>query len=229
MAYKNHQPEFWREHLQRLRTGCERLSLTPVDDSLWLADIEKCRLKNDAVIKLVVTRGVTERGYAFDKHNAVTRVIITSAMPKYPESYQQGVNARLCKTPVSVNTALAGIKHLNRLDNVLARNEWHDPNIAEGFMFDNKDNLIEGTMSNVFCIHDNQLYTPDLTQCGVAGVMRERIINIAKSMNVIVNMVDIKRQDFLTMDAIFITNSLIEFQKNALINRLQDKLYSDKI
>jgi len=107
-------------------------------------------------------------------------------------------------------------------------------------MFDNKDNLIEGTMSNVFCIHDNQLYTPDLTQCGVAGVMRERIINIAKSMNVIVNMVDIKRQDFLTMDAIFITNSLIgmwsikeidsiEFQKNALINRLQDKLYSDKI
>lgn len=110
---------------------------------------------------------------------------------------------------MSINAALAGIKHLNRLDNVLARNEWREPEIAEGLMLDHQQHVIEGTMSNVFCVLDEQLYTPSLERCGVRGVMREQIIQLAHSLGIKVNEVDISQQNFLQMDELFVSNSLI--------------------
>jgi len=241
IAYKNNKLQFWDEHMQRLRDGCERLSLACVDELLWLDDIDKCQLSEDGVIKLSISRGVSGRGYAYSEGDSVTRVTASFAMPDYPVSNQQGITATLCRTPVSMNCALAGIKHLNRLDNVLAKNEWQEKDIAEGFMFDNQGHVIEGTMSNVFCILGDDLYTPDLYQCGVAGVMREQVINCAKELNIPVSIVDISKQNFLQMDAIFITNSLIglwpiniivedegsvEFYQNNLLDKIKLKLNS---
>jgi 4-amino-4-deoxychorismate lyase len=239
VAYKSNKLQLWDEHMQRLHDGCERLSIACVNESLWQEDIDKLQLNNDAVIKLSVTRGVSSRGYAYAEDVNVTRVTAHYAMPDYPEANQQGVKALICTTPVSINSALAGIKHLNRLDNVLARNEWQDKEIAEGFMLDDQGHVVEGTMSNVFCVLGKELYTPLLDQCGVAGVMRQQIIKMAEALNITVNVVDISRQNFLQMDAIFITNCLIGlwpvnsiqdateevvFQKNNLISRLQKEL-----
>ena len=149
-----------------------------------------------------------------------------------------GITATICETPVSMNTALAGMKHLNRLDNVLARNEWNDSAVAEGFMFDNQGHIIEGTMSNVFCVLGTELYSPLLEQCGVAGVMRQKVIDIAGTLNIPVNIVDISKDNFLQMDAVFITNSLIgiwpvkkiidgensvQFQQSELIDDIKQK------
>jgi 4-amino-4-deoxychorismate lyase len=74
---------------------------------------------------------------------------------------------------------LAGIKHLNRLENVLARREWTNSEIAEGLMLDMDGNAIEGTMSNLFLFQGKTLHTPNLGRCGVAGVQRERIMDLA--------------------------------------------------
>jgi len=235
IAYRNNKLQFWDEHLARLNLGCERLKLTCVDEALWLSDIEKLQLNDDAVLKLTITRGVSGRGYAFTEGDSVTRVTASYAMPNYPQLNTQGIKAITCKTPVSVNPLLAGIKHLNRLDNVLARNEWQTADIAEGFMFDQHGHIIEGTMSNVFCVLGDDLYTPSLDNAGVAGIMRQQVIELAQTLNIAVSIVDISKQNFLQMDAVFITNSLIgiwpvteiddtKFQSSELVKRLQEEL-----
>jgi len=153
---------------------------------------------------------VSGRGYAYsDNEQQPLRVCSLYPWPDYPQQNQQGIRVMICKTPVSMNPALAGIKHLNRLDNVLARNEWRDPEIAEGLMLEYQQHVVEGTMSNVFCVLDGQLYTPSLELCGVRGVMREQIISLAQSRGISVNEIDISQQNFLQMDEIFVSNSLI--------------------
>jgi len=166
-------------------------------------------LSGDAVIKLTLTRGVSGRGYAYGTNDATSSISSVYSWPDYSESNSLGVTACLCETPISVNSALAGIKHLNRLDNVLARNEWSDAHIAEGFMQDHNKHVIEGTMSNVFCVLDDEIYTPLLECSGVAGVMRQHVMKLAEINNIPVNVIDISEQNFLHMDSIFITNSLI--------------------
>ncbi|VAW68788.1 Aminodeoxychorismate lyase [hydrothermal vent metagenome] len=229
IAYKNNELQLWDAHMQRLCHGCERLSLGQVDEALWLADIKRLALQENTVIKLSLSRGVTGRGYAFGSSQApsalssepsstlraesVTRVTAAYAWPHYTaqqiQDRHQGISAIICKTPISINPLLAGIKHLNRLDNVLARNEWHSSDIGEGFMLDNHQHVIEGTMSNVFCVLRGVLYTPSLQSCGVLGVMRQRVIERARAMGIAVNVLDISKLDFLQMDSVFITNSLI--------------------
>jgi 4-amino-4-deoxychorismate lyase len=104
---------------------------------------------------------------------------------------------------------MAGLKHFNRLENVLARNEWIDNSIAEGLMLDDHGNVIEGTMSNVFAAKDGELHTPQLNRAGVSGVMRAHVINLAKQQNLIVHEHDISLSTLRQMDEVFLTNSLI--------------------
>jgi len=209
IAYKNGRLQLWDEHMQRMQESAKRLSLAITDESYWREDIEKLNLSADAVIKLTLTRGVSGRGYAYKNNDKTSRITAVYDWPDYAESNSHGITTCLCETPVSVNSALAGIKHLNRLDNVLARNEWSDEHITEGFMFDHNLHVIEGTMSNVFCVLDDEIYTPSLQNSGVAGVMRQHVMKLAEQSNIPVNVIDISEQNFLHMDSVFITNSLI--------------------
>jgi 4-amino-4-deoxychorismate lyase len=210
IACRNGQLQFWQAHMQRLQDACERLNLPVIPAQQWLDDIAALQPRGDVVIKLIQSRGVSGRGYAYsDSEQQPVRVCALYPWPDYPQQNQQGIRVMICKTPVSINPALAGIKHLNRLDNVLARNEWREPHIAEGLMLDHQQHVIEGTMSNVFCVLDDQLYTPALELCGVRGVVREQIIQLARSQGITVNEIDISLQNFLQMDEIFVSNSLI--------------------
>ena len=115
----------------------------------------------------------------------------------------------MCSSDLSHQPRLAGIKHLNRLENVLARAEWDDPVIAEGLLCDAEGHLICGTMSNVFLVQLGRLFTPQLYQCGVKGVMRDLVIDVAEAHRVPVN-VDVLTIDQLReADAAFVVNSLI--------------------
>ena len=112
------------------------------------------------------------------------------------------------------NPVLAGIKHLNRLEQVLARAEWDDPDIAEGVLMDNNNNIIEGTMSNLFCVQALEgvqptLLTPALSRCGVRGVTRDRILETAAQLNIPHRETDMQLSDLQQASEIFISNSLI--------------------
>jgi len=209
IVYKKGKLQLWDEHMQRMQQSAQQLSLEVLDESIWLNDIEKLNIASDAVIKLTLTRGESARGYAFQENAIPTRVCAAFSMPELNMDNTQGITARMCETAASMNSSLAGIKHLNRLENVLARNEWSDTAIAEGFMLDLNNHVIEGTMSNVFCLLDDELYTPSLECSGVNGVIRQHVIKLAGNHNIPVNVIDISKQNFLQMDSIFITNSVI--------------------
>jgi len=209
IVYKNGKLQLWDEHIQRIQQSAKRLKINTVEESVWLDDIKKLNITNDAVLKLILTRGISGRGYAYESGSVPTRVCAVFALPEYNESHQTGITARICETTVSMNASLAGIKHLNRLENVLARNEWNNKTIAEGLMLDINNHVIEGTMSNVFCVLEDELYTPSLEYSGVNGVVRQHIIKLAGENNIPVNVIELSKQNFLQMDSIFITNSVI--------------------
>lgn len=138
------------------------------------------------------------------------RVVMVAPLADYSDNkYKNGINLKLCKTQASINPSLAGLKHLNKLENVIARNEWQDRSYAEGLMLDCDGYVIEGTMSNVFAVKNNSLYTPVLKRAGVNGVVRQRIIELAKNNDIIVQQINIKLDNFYAMDEIFVTNSLL--------------------
>jgi len=208
IAFRSGRLEFWDEHLKRMKHGAEVLGITFPGDDVFLRDVRnlaEALPTGNYVIKLLLTRGISERGYRQISSENPTRIVMSCDLP---ERTKQSAKIYLCKHPVSVNPVLAGIKHLNRLDNVLARREWGDE-FDEGFMFDSHGNLIEGTMSNVFGVKNNALFTPELDQCGVSGIIREMVLSIAKENDIKTNIQNMTIDDIAAMDEIFITNSII--------------------
>jgi len=201
----------WSKHWQRLSSGCERLFISSPDESILVQEIRSLidsKLQKQ-VIKLIYTRGESERGYKFGDIKP-TRILSQSAWPEFnPQNADEGIELYLCKTRIAHQPLLAGLKHLNRLENVLARHEWQECKYAEGLMFDLNDIVIEGTMSNLFMVKDGKLETPDLSRCGVAGITRQRILDAAKEESMNINICDINEKSLFEADEIFMCNSLI--------------------
>lgn len=170
-------PVLWHYHAARLTLGCQRLGIAlPCQASLeatWqgqpTADLE--------VLKIVLTRGSGGRGYA--QPEVVTPRLLSQRTPFKPSinRWQQGVTVRICDLRLGHQPRLAGIKHLNRLENVLARQEWSDASIAEGVLADSEGLVIEATSMNVFWQQSGEVFTPLLDQCGVAGTLRAALID----------------------------------------------------
>jgi 4-amino-4-deoxychorismate lyase len=122
---------------------------------------------------------------------------------------ESGIRVHLCRLRLAHQPALAGVKHLNRLENVLARAEWSDSTIAEGLLLDQDGCAIGGTMSNLFIVEQGALVTPVLSRCGVAGVTRARVIDIAARSGVACRVEHLPLQRVLDADELFIVNSVI--------------------
>ncbi|MGC2165160.1 MAG: aminotransferase class IV, partial [Gallionella sp.] len=120
-----------------------------------------------------------------------------------------GVKVRNCDLRLGHQSALAGIKHLNRLENVLAAAEWDDQDIAEGLLLDATDNVVSGTRSNLFLIKSNQIITPDLSRCGVAGVQRSRVLSWATQHGYAQQIRDVHLNELFSADELFLVNSII--------------------
>ncbi|MTI64836.1 aminodeoxychorismate lyase [Methylophaga sp.] len=211
LAFRQGKLEYLAAHLQRMAKGCERLNISFSDkDKLEFELATLCaQTAEDSVIKIMLTRGSGGRGYKAPTDAEPLRIISSHPMPDYPQSCQQGITVRLCQHRLGINPGLAGIKHLNRLEQVLARSEWDDDNIREGLMLDVKDRLVEGTMSNLFLVHQGQLITPTLTENGISGIMRAAVIKSAAELAIPVKEKDLTLADLELADEVFLTNSLI--------------------
>jgi 4-amino-4-deoxychorismate lyase len=209
-------PQLLEQHLQRLLGGCHRLSIN-CDIELLRAEIRtlleeqlSAFADGNAVLKIILTRGEAERGYWADLQHNSSRIITLSAAADYLQE-QQGITATVCKTRLAINPMLAGIKHLCRLENVMARAEWSSLAIREGVLLSTDDHIIEGTMSNLFFIRNGLVYTPDLSKTGVNGIIRDTILNVIVPDLGLATMVgDFSLDDLYQADEIFFTNSLIE-------------------
>lgn len=203
--------EFWDRHLQRLLYGCERLRIPP--PSVAQLQAEAAALVRDTargVLKIVITRGRGGRGYRLPQTVVPTRLLRLSDAPDHPASHaEEGVRVRTCTQRLGWNAALAGLKHLNRLEQVLARMEWDDAGIAEGLMRDLDDNVIEGTFTNLFAVRRGRLATPALNRCGIAGIMRGVIMDLADNDAGGCEVCDIPYAELREADELFLSNSVI--------------------
>ncbi|MBZ4201250.1 MAG: aminodeoxychorismate lyase [Methylotenera sp.] len=215
MQTRGGMPLNWPLHYQKLVADCAAIGLVCPSAELLMHDFLQLLLEPDlnsnqlAVAKVIITRGEGERGYKTPAVTCPNRILIVSSMPFYAEvNYATGVDLHLCELRLSVQEKLAGIKHLNRLENVMARMEWRDDGVFDGLLLDQQDNVIECTMANVFARFGNQLLTPDLSRCGVSGITRERIVSLAAVLNLSVQVCQLPLKRFMQADEIILCNSL---------------------
>ncbi|MDT8397937.1 MAG: aminodeoxychorismate lyase [Pseudomonadales bacterium] len=197
------------QHLERLLLGCRRLGIE-LEASLLESDIDQLRpeFSDYGILKLIVTRGQGGRGYRPEPTTRVTRLASLHPYPQYTigtNNPEQGIAAFLCEQRLALQPALAGIKHLNRLEQVMASREWPGDEFMEGLMLDMNGKLIEGTRSNLFLVHKGRLLTPDLQQCGVNGVLRTELL---KSFGTRANVVPCSLQVLLEAEEAFVCNSV---------------------
>ncbi|MFO7305018.1 MAG: aminodeoxychorismate lyase [Gammaproteobacteria bacterium] len=207
MRFERGTVRFLDAHLQRLREGCERLGI-PVPDSATLrAEIATVTANlHSAVLKIIVSRGSGARGYRPSGEPVPTRVVAAYSAPE--NDTQRMLRLRWCETRLGRNERLAGIKHLNRLEQVLAQAEWNDPAIDEGLMMDTEGELVCATSSNVFIFRDGALLTPDLRYAGVRGVMRGQVLRIAKQLGMAVREEPLWPHDLDSAEEVFLTNAV---------------------
>ncbi|MDO3385717.1 aminodeoxychorismate lyase [Gilvimarinus sp. SDUM040013] len=196
----------WSWHLARLCRDLARLNIDVSRAELErLVRLALADSNGAGIVKIVVTRAASGRGYQAAGNSAATVVVML-----YPHSRNQPKHyrIRICNSHVSQNSTIAGMKHLCRLENVLARSEWSDETIHEGLMLDRDGYVIEGTAHNVFVITNGELVTPTLNESGVRGVMRQLICEqLAPALDISVREAKLQVDDVMSASEVFFCNS----------------------
>jgi 4-amino-4-deoxychorismate lyase len=199
-------------HLERLSAGCARLGIAIPDIGALRRELEAAASGAPrAVVKLIVTRGAARaRGYAPAGAEEASRIVVRYPWPEADRTLgDTGVRVRTAALRLGENPALAGLKHCNRLEQVLARREWSDPTIAEALLYGSSGALVSGTMSNVFAVRGAALYTPRLDRCGVAGIMRRTVLELAARLGILCTEAHLAPEEVAGFEELFLTNALI--------------------
>ncbi len=165
-------------HWWRLTESLKHLNISlPLSETELKTAFRTVVAEGTGIAKLIVTRGSGGRGYRVPDQSDSQWILQGFPLPESnSDHYLKGVGVRSCELKLSEQPLLAGMKHLNRLEQVMARSEWQDEYV-EGLMFSRSGALIEATMANLFVVQENLLLTPRLDLCGVQGVMRDAILN----------------------------------------------------
>ena len=228
IAIRRGEPRLWDYHCERLARGCRALSLVTPAVKVLRARLDAALANSDCdplfcIAKIIVTAGITQRGYG---RNLPTEprifVGVFPAVPVNQSSYAMGVATILCETRLATGSPFAGLKTLNRLEQVLARSECLPTGAFEGLTLDADGRLVCGTMSNVFIVKDNVIRTPSLERCGVDGTMRRHLLALLEPTELACEVCDLDEDDLGAADEAFLTNS----QMGAIpVNRCSDHLW----
>jgi aminodeoxychorismate lyase len=195
-------------HLQRLLDDGARLGIRPPDPAALQRALRNAETGTpDAVLKLMLVRSAGDRGYR-PQRNDGSLLIHRYPPPAATAFPRPGARVFRCNLKMAHQPALAGIKHLNRLEQVLASRDW-PAGADEGILCDQDDRPVCGTRSNLFWIHRARLHTPALTGCGVAGVMRDRVLALAADLDIATAIGATDWDALLAAEEVFLTNSLI--------------------
>jgi aminodeoxychorismate lyase len=201
-------------HFQRLEKGAKRLKIIPISRSILTKEIAKAvsMSKLDrAVVKVILSRGESARGYGYDKSIAPTRIIIVSSVPDLPQTY----TLSLCDSGYATNQLLSEIKHCNRLEQILARTHLKT---QECIMLDPQAQVVSVTQGNIFAIKNGVLLTPGLSECGIEGTRRQAIIELARKQGLSVEVCCLSVAELLACDEVFISNSVMGIRPISQIN-----------
>lgn len=197
----------WAGHMARLARGALRLRLAAPAAAVWAAEAARVADGRDCVVKLVLTRG-SGRGYGAAAASGARRIVQRLPLPAFdPEAYRHGLRLRWCRLRLAEQPALAGLKHLNRLEQVLARSEWRDRRIDEGLCMAADGRVVCATAANVFIVRDGTVATPALDRCGVAGVARAFLLARARRRWPVV-VTALRPADLEAADEVFLCNAV---------------------
>jgi 4-amino-4-deoxychorismate lyase len=181
IAIVDHQPALYTQHIERLHRGCLQLGIDPSVVESLSRDLADLALPEFGVLRVTVTRGEGGAGYALPAKPHPTRILQCKPVPDRPAYWwHDGIRCRWCETRLARQPRLAGIKHLNRLEQVLARAEWDDPDIHEGLMMDTEGDLAEATAANILLEQAGVVVIPTPISAGVAGVMQGWLVEQMK-------------------------------------------------
>lgn len=204
------QARFLGAHLARLTHGCVALSIPAPDAARLRSEVTRAAATaQHVIVKLIVTRGAAvERGYAFSGREVPRRIVCAYPWPEGPAGDRAPARAAMaelrCARPV-----LAGIKHLNRLEQVLARQEARQRDLDEVILCSDAGFVTGGSMTNVFALIDGRLVTPHAAQCVVAGVVRGQLLGVAARLGIPTGEQSLTPQAMQSADALWLTNARV--------------------
>lgn len=211
IALRHGAPRFLPQHVARMRNGCRQLGITPPTEAEINGQVARLTAGcQQGSLKVIRTRGRGPRGYAPGLATQPTLVIgLAPDSHRRPRLSHPRWMLTVCSVPASVNAGLAGMKTLNRLDNVLARRECVRLGADEGLMLTPSGDVIGGTMSNVFIVTGGQLVTPWLGEAGIHGIMRGMALKAARRLGIVAREERINVGQVRGASEVFVTNSLI--------------------
>ena len=209
-------------HLERLMTGCARLAIpAPNAADLRRAIAAQTPPRGRAVIKLIVTRGIGTRGYRPPETPRPTVVVGSAPWPT--TSSEDGIDLATCEMRLGENPQLAGLKHLCRLDHVLAQLELQRRGLDEGLLLSTSGNVVSATSNNVFAVFGSRVCTPRVDRCGVRGVMRRLALEACAALGLEARELDMELPELQRADELFVTNALLGVRP---VTRLDGKVYA---
>ena len=207
---------FLESHISRIKQAVYRLNFRSQEQLWQLPEVQIDLLKEIALanpnsgIKLLISRGVGGRGYSAVNCSDITTVISIFELPShYSQLQKSGVRLLKSEVQLASQPLLAGLKHLNRLEQVLIKSYSIDDGFDDWLVVDSNNNVIEASMANLFFLRDGAWITPTISRCGVAGVMREQVIYQLLELGFNVEMTDIAFNELKQIEHIFMTNSLM--------------------
>ncbi len=237
VAIHQGQAAFLDLHWHRLKQGCQRLLIDAQRFEQWQQDFQSfIEQYPNCTAKIIVTRGEGGRGYLPAAQARPCCYFYAYPQSNHPDVYQQGINTDFLQQRLGCGRLLAGLKHLNRLEQVLLRQELAQTAFPEAIVCNENGYVIEGVFSNLFIVKNGQLQTPNLELSGVDGVMRRHLLSLASKISVATQIVNLLPTDILSADELFFCNSLYgiwpvkqlgdkSFALNGITQQLQNLLH----
>ncbi|MEC4724851.1 aminodeoxychorismate lyase [Shewanella sp. D64] len=203
--------QFLPAHFARLTQGAKRLGFAWSASPTLAEQLKQLALtQRNACVKLLLSRGVGGRGYAAPSPCLVNEVVFLSAFPQHYCLWQrEGISLALSDILLAKQPRLAGIKHLNRLEQVLIKSIQLPEGFDDWLVLDNDGSIIESSIANLFFIKERTIFTPAITHCGVAGMMREQVIYALIDLGYNLDIKPIHHNDLAQFEHCFMTNSLL--------------------
>jgi 4-amino-4-deoxychorismate lyase len=198
-----------KEQLEKAEHDARHLELAAPPTALLAAEAQSLAANCPrGILRIVLMRSGGERGYRA-RSTAADRLLCRYQAAAHPAScWEQGVRAQRSRWRLATQPALAGIKHLNRLEQVLASRSWSD-GIDEVILDDADGRPVSGSRSNLFWVQDGTLRTPSLERCGVAGLMRDKVLAAAAALGVATRIAAGTWAELENAGEAFVTNSVI--------------------
>lgn len=222
--------EFLNRHMDRLFLSSQKMMFNHFNVDVLYQEMKKAAVfAKNGFIKVIISRkNENEKmcGYRCTDNGEVSRIIYAGQVPHYYSQWSKsGIKMKTCVIRLSRNSFLSGIKHLNRLEQVMIANWIHKNLIDEALVLDTEGNVVECCSANIFWRKNKQVFTPSIYYSGINGIVRQLILQLLPQLGYLSREIIVGPDYLKNADEVFITNSLLPVVS---VNKIDDVIYKDR-